>query len=297
MTTENWITIIAAVLGSGAVATVVQLIAGRFRVDRRADLIRSWKEESDIADDLYYEAIHGRKRTNNATYSSKHIKHDREEESLVATEYGEEHESGEDAEDGGIISQASRIAFSRAVRSDLNKRLSFELAPSNSVGILFGYCISAALLLGGLILTVTGIFFTASPTRDSDTSLSAGILVTIYGSLFLLLGITLFFYLDTAEKSRIRARKIILDVLNIDSPSLKQKISINNDDLVFIDGKPKLFMKNLPPRGAEEQTVDEAKPNRFRRILGEDLAFNLDSFLSQTVNSNDFVNARTFSSE
>ncbi len=89
MTTANWMAIVGIVLGSNLLVSVVQLLAGRFRFDRRADQMKSWQEESAIADAL-------------------------------------EKSAGIEPDEGTI---ASKIAFASAVRSNLNSRIMLEIVP------------------------------------------------------------------------------------------------------------------------------------------------------------------------
>lgn len=289
MDSSDIITVITAILGSGALATLIQLTASRFRVDRRADLIRSWKEESDIADQLYRQAISINPTSNSESELSSH-----ETNSLAPGEHAVDSTSatstsGRKPRDSEIVSRNSRIAFSRAVRSDLNKRLASELVPSNAVGILFSYLVAIASALGGIFLGVTGIYFmTTASKENSNPPFSAGVLVLIYGGLFIITGIGLFVFLNAVEQSRMRARKIILDVLNIDSPGIEGKIRDDNKDLVFVGNEPKLFMK---PRKQKRFVGNPDKLTRstiLRRALGKDLAYNLDTFIRQTTKIDDF---------
>lgn len=277
-------TLITAILGSGALATLIQLTANRFRIDRRADLIRSWKEESDIADKLYKEAISieagtdQKSRPSGNNNSSENITRD---EQLPEKKTQDQDSPSLDPE---FASRNSRIAFSRAVRSDLNKRLALELVPSNAIGIVFSYLIALAFSLGGLFLIVTGAYLIATAgDKDTNPPGSAGVLVIIYGAIFMIAGIVMFYFLNAVEQSRMRARKIILDVLNIDSPGSTGKINIENDDLMFVDELPKLFTKT--PKFRRNKAP---RPTILRRALGKDLAYNLETFIRQTTTKDTF---------
>ena len=289
MDSSDILTLITAILGSGALATLIQLTANRFRIDRRADLIRSWKEESDIADKLYKEAISidagpGQKSHPSANNNSSDGATRNEQPSEKTTQ-----DQDSPPLDPEFASRNSRIAFSRAVRSDLNKRLSLELVPSNAIGIVFSYLIALAFSLGGLFLVVTGTYLIATAgDKDTNPPASAGVLVIIYGVIFMISGIVMFSFLNAVEQSRMRARKIILDVLNIDSPGSSGKIKIENDDLMFVDELPKLFTKT--PKFRRNKAP---RPTLLRRALGKDLAYNLETFIRQTTTKDTFESPKS----
>ncbi|MGO2943162.1 hypothetical protein [Brevibacterium aurantiacum] len=289
MNSSDILTVIAAILGSGALATVIQLTASRFRVDRRADLIRSWKEESDIADQLYKQAVSveiasDSEQVTSTPETNSSDSHNDNENSTTATS-----PSDNNLQDTEIASRNSRIAFSRAVRTDLNKRLASELVPSNAMGLLFSYLIALASSLGGLFIAVTGVYLMSTANnQNSNPPFSAGVLVLIYGVMFIITGIGMFVFLNAVEQSRMRARRIILDVLNIDSPGIEGKIKDENNDLVFVGLEPKLFMKIRKQKPTAGNADKSTRPTLLRRALGKDLAYNLETFIRQTTKIEDF---------
>lgn len=247
-------------------------------------MIRSWKEESDIADKLYKEAISIKAGTDQKSRPSGN--NNSSENTTRDEQPPEKKTQDQDSPslDPEFASRNSRIAFSRAVRSDLNKRLALELVPSNAIGIVFSYLIALAFSLGGLFLIVTGAYLIATAgDKDTNPPGSAGVLVIIYGAIFMISGIVMFYFLNAVEQSRMRARRIILDVLNIDSPGSTGKINIENDDLMFVDELPKLFTKT--PKFRRNKAP---RPTILRRALGKDLAYNLETFIRQTTTKDTF---------
>lgn len=129
MTTANWVTIVGIVLGSNVLISVIQILAGRFRFDRRADQMKSWLDESTVADTLEESAgIHP---------------------------------------DQAIV--ASKTAFAVAVRSDLNSRIALEIVPRSFWSATATLVYSTVGLTLGIVLieidenlTVAGVVATSA---------------------------------------------------------------------------------------------------------------------------------------
>lgn len=115
MSADTWITIVSILFGSSVVVNIIQLLSNRFRFDRRADVIRSWKEESLIADEFEDAA-------------AQELTQDRSDRAK------------------------SKIAFGHAVRADLNRRIAGEIVPSGTWVQLTGYLLALVIMLIGVVV-------------------------------------------------------------------------------------------------------------------------------------------------
>lgn len=113
MTADNWITVVSLLLGSSVLLNILQMVANRFRFDRRADLVRAWKEESLIADEFEDAA------------SKEMVQSNRDR-------------------------AKTKIAFGHAVRADLNRRIASEIVPAATWAQLTFYLIAVFILIVGI---------------------------------------------------------------------------------------------------------------------------------------------------
>lgn len=106
----DWETLVAAILGSTFLSTITGALIARFRFSRRAEVLSSWKDESELADKL-------------------------------------ERESGvEDSQ----RRERGKAAFAFAARADLNRRLANEMVPSDTASLLLKAVIVVVLIAVGL---------------------------------------------------------------------------------------------------------------------------------------------------
>ena len=148
MEDQAWLTILVAVLGSGALSAVITLVAARFRHDRQVDQLESWTKELKLLDDLDQRA------------------------GLAA--------------DGG--SQASRaLAVAVAARMHLNATIARRIVPAATwegyflvaVGVTTGFL---GLMLGVYGLSGAGdVFGSAGSVVLGSVLLALGILLVLVG--------------------------------------------------------------------------------------------------------------------
>ncbi|WP_137825244.1 hypothetical protein [Brevibacterium sp. 2SA] len=151
MSAEVLIAIAGAVLGSSVVTAIIQLVANRFRFDRRAQVLQAWKDELKIAEELERVALDGDK---------------------IGQSYARNN---------------MRIAFSAAVRSDLNRKLALQLIPSNMVTIIVLLTVGFGTLVTGSLIALIN----ASTAEPRGESYYYAIVLAILGLLMLIFGIVI----------------------------------------------------------------------------------------------------------
>lgn len=106
----GWVSVVVAALGSSLLTAMFGALTARFRFNRRAELLSSWKDESELADAL-------------------------------------ERESGiEDSQ----RRRRGKSAFAFAARVELNRKLANELVPSDTWSLLMKTTICFVLIAVGL---------------------------------------------------------------------------------------------------------------------------------------------------
>lgn len=113
----DWVAAIVAIFGSSIMATALGAIIGRFRFNRRAELLTSWKSEAELAEALELEA--GVLDPN----KSRQVK----------------------------------AVFAHAVRSDLNRRLANELVPSDRLAFTFHSTLGIVVVAASFGVFITGV--------------------------------------------------------------------------------------------------------------------------------------------
>ncbi|MGO1181453.1 MAG: hypothetical protein ACTHZ5_01030 [Micrococcaceae bacterium] len=148
MNAENIITVLVAIIGSGALSTVITLVAARFRHDRQVDQLESWTKELELLDALDQRA------------------------GLVAT--------GD--------SDASRdLAAAVAARTHLNARIARRIVPSAAFEGYFLVIVGVTVGVLGLMLGVYAVVGESDATAAMG-NLVLGVLLFLLGLVITLVG-------------------------------------------------------------------------------------------------------------
>lgn len=226
MTVANWIAIIGIVLGSNLLVSVVQLVAGRLRYDRRADMLKSWEDESKIADRLEAAAgIEG-----DGTRASK---------------------------DGA---RAAKIAFSQAVRKDLNLRIATDLVPKTTWS-------TSGYLVYGIVAFVSGIVLIAVASGAA-----------VAGWLLLASSIAMLICTGLAQDGRTRLRELIIHTLDGRNRANRKYFRYSESRLGYVVFPPKA-RKSVNKEANKGRIFNAVHMWGLRNNVSRDLQANVQGFL------------------